>query len=286
MEENTTYKSFAYVDQYIPAEGQTVYYNTEKTLTVVKNDCSVSTAGNAVTLTAPANKFVSRISIADANQQAESWLNANAQANANNIGICGLRPTAWRGANSTCVLEPSTALLPFDYMIIKYKWAFGAGKDLDTFTGLINTGITGLDDKWMGFGLGNELPINSSAQNAYIMWGGDIRELTGQESCLVNFKKLKQDYPALDNIQIRMAGVWYSSKASGNIDVEITTYLGGTMSKNGSEIVNSGGSLVQQSNFSKNIALQGWNSSIDQVSHIGYINYSQTLSTGEVVINY
>jgi hypothetical protein len=286
MEENTTYKSFAYLDQYIPAEGQTVYYNTEKTLTVVKNDCSVTSTGNPITLTAPANRFVSTISIEDANQQAESWLNANAQANANNIGICGLRPTAWRGANSSCVLEPSTTLLPFDYMIIKYKWAFGAGKDLDTFTGLVNTGISTLDDKWMGFGLRNELPINSSAQNSYIMWGGDIRELTGQETCLVNFKKLKQDYSALDNIQIRMAGIWYSSKASGNIDVEITTYLGGTMIKNGSEILNNGGSLVQQSNFSKNIALQGWNSSIDQVSHIGYINYSQTLSTGEVVITY
>ncbi len=288
MEENTTYKPFAYVDQYIPAEGETVYYNSEKTLTVKKNDCSAIAAGNPVTLSAGANKFVSKISAADANQQAESWLNANAQANANNIGVCGLRPTAWRGANSSCVFEPSTTLLPFDYMLIKYKWAFGAGNDLDTFTGLVNTGIETLDNKWVGFGhpFGNELPNNASAQNSYIMWGGDVQDLTGQETSLINFKKLKDDYTDLNNIQIRMAGVWYNPKASGNIDVEIITYLGGTMTKIDKEILNNNGSLVQQLNFSKNIAIQGWNSSIEQVSHIGYINYSQNLSTGEVVITY
>lgn len=288
MEENKTYKPFAYIDQYTPAEGETVYYNTEKTLTAVKNDCSVTTAGNPVTLTAPSNKFVSKISLADANQQAESWLNANAQANANNVGICGIRPTAWRGTNSSCVLEPSTTLLPFDYMLIKYKWAFGAGKDLDTFTGLVNTGIETLDNKWMGYGhgFGNELPNNASAQNSYIMWGGDITDLTGQETCLVNFKKIKEDYTTLDNIQIRMAGVWFSSKATGNIDVEIITYKDGSMAKSGQEILSINGTLVQQLNFSKNIAIQGWNSSIDQVSHIGYINYSQNNSTGEVVITY
>lgn len=287
MEENLTYKPFAYIDQYVPEEGTLVYYNTEKTLAVKKNDCSYETSGNLVTLTAPANKFVSTESIADANQQAESWLNVNAQAYANNTGVCTMRPTAWRGDNSSCVLEPSTTLLPFDYMLIKYKWAFGAGKDLDTFTGLVNTGIATLDNKWVGFGHSiTEIPKGANAQNAYIMWGGDITDLTGKETCLVNFKKLKEDYTAFNNVVVRMAGVWYSSKASGNIDVEITTYQGGSITKSGEEILNNNGTLVQQLNFSKNIAIQGWNPSIDQVSHIGYINYSQSLSTGEVVITY
>lgn len=286
MEENTTYKSFAYLDGYTPVEGEQVYYNTEKTLRSKKNDCLKGTTGSQVTLTADANKFVSTISIAEANEQAESWLQANVQAYTNNIGTCTIRPTAWRGANVSCVLEPPATLLPFDYMLIRYKWAPGAGVDLDTFTGFINTGISTLDNKWVGFGLANELPASATAQDSYIMWGGDIQDVTGTETCLINFKKVKEVYSNLNDVQIKMAGVWWVSKASGNIDVEITTFLGGTMTKEGKDIINDDGLQVQQLNFSKNISVQGTQLSIDQVTPIGYINYSNNQSTAKVVITY
>ncbi|OIV42226.1 DUF5977 domain-containing protein [Flavobacterium johnsoniae] len=286
MEENTTYKPFVYLDSYTPVEGEQVYYNTEKTLTVNKNDCLKGTTGNPVTLNAGANKFVSPISIDDANEQAQSWLQANVQAYANNLGTCTIRPTAWRGANPSCVLEPPTTLLPFDYMVIKYKWAPGAGIDLDTFTGFINTGITTLDNIWVGFGLENGLPANATAQDSYIMWGGDKRDVTGAETCLINFKKVKEVYSNLNDVQIRMAGVWRDLKATGNIDVEITTFLGGTMTKVDKDIINDEGQQVQQLNFSKNISVQGKQLSIDQVTPIGYINYSNNQSTAKVVITY
>lgn len=111
-------------------------------------------------------------------------------------------------------------------------------------------------------------------------------DVTGTETCLVNFKKLKEDYSSLNDIQVRMAGVWWSSKNTGNIDVEITTYLGGTMTKVDKDIVNSNGQQVQQLNFSKNVSVQGTRLTIDQVTNIGYINYSNNLSTANVVINY
>lgn len=286
MEENTTYKPFNYLENYTPIEGTEVYYNTEKTLAVKKNDCSKGTTGNLVTLTASANKFASTVSIADANEQAESWLNANAQAYANNTGICSIRETAWRGANPSCVIEPPTTLQPFDYMVIKYRWALGAGSDLDTFTGFVNTGIDTLDNQWVGYGLKNELPLNAAAQDSYIMWGGDITDLTGTETCLINFKKVKEVYSNLNNIQVRMAAVWWSSKATGNIDVEITTFHGGTMEKVGKDIINNNGEQIQQLNFSKNISIQGKNLPINDVAHIGYINYSNNLSTAKVIITY
>ena len=286
MEENITYKPFEYIDQYIPAQGTTVYYNTEKTLAVKKNDCSYGSSGNLVTLTASANKFMSTESVADANLQAQAWLDANAQAYANNTGICTIRPTAWRGENPSCVLEPSTSLLPFDYMIVKYKWAFGAGADLDTFTGFVNTGINILDNKWVGYGLSNEVPASASAQDSYVMWGGDVTDVTGVETCLVNFKKIKEDYSELNDVMVRMAGIWWTSKNTGNIDIEITTYRGGTIMKVNKDIINNNGQQVQQLNFSKNISVQGRRLPIDQVTNIGYINYSNNLSTANVVINY
>lgn len=87
MEENLTYKPFAYIDDYVPEEGETVFYNTEKTITKTKNDCA-SGIPNSITLIAEANKFVSNSSVNHANAQAEEWLNTNSQAYANNLGTC------------------------------------------------------------------------------------------------------------------------------------------------------------------------------------------------------
>lgn len=290
MEENTTYKTFAFIEQYQPVEGTTVYYNTEKTLATIKNDCYSEGDGTSVTLIANANKFVSTVSVADANEQAESWLSANGQAYANNLGTCGFRATAWRGAEPSCVIEPTTTLSPFNYMVVRYKWALGAGRDLDTYTGFINTGIETLDNKWMGWGHGfnNEIPLNSTADISYIMWGGDNTQTNGVESCLVNFTKVTEDYPSLNTIQMRMAGSWYGELGSGNIDVEITTYLGGTMTRSGYDIINDGGTQVQQLTFSKRVPKQGQSLStnIELVTNIGFITFTKASSTGQIVITY
>jgi hypothetical protein len=291
MEENTTYKDFAFIEQYTPIEGTTVYFNTEKTSTAKKNDCyTAGSVGSSVTLTAEANKFVSTSSVADANEQAVSWLAANTQSYANNLGTCSVRQTAWRGLNPSCVIEPSTTLSPFNYMVVRYKWALGAGRDFDTYTGFINTGIDILDNKWMGWGHGfnNEIPLNSTPDVSYIMWGGDNTQANGVESCLVNFSKVTTDYPALNTIQMRMAGSWYGELGSGNIDVEITTYLGGTMSKSGYDIINTGGTQVQQLVFSKTVPKQGQglSNNIESVTNVGFITYTKESSTGQIVITY
>jgi len=290
MEENTTYKPFNYLNHYVPVEGTLVYYNTEKTLSVQKNSCPQGTSGNLVTLTAPENKFISIESVANANEQAQSWLNTNAQAYANNIGTCKLRATSWRGDNPSCVLEPSTTLLPFDYMTIKYKWALGAGLDFDTFTGIVSTGIE-WDNRYMGFGhgFGTELPNNSTTLQAYIMYAGDNQKNNGVEACLINFNKMISDYSSLQSIPIRMAGAWYGQTGTGNIDIEINTYSGGTMQKviSDYDFINVGGSQIQQLTFSKNIPKPPlWANDIDKVTHIGYITYDKNSSTAKVVITY
>jgi hypothetical protein len=69
------------------------YYNVERTMNATKNDCSSGYAGSVVTLTANANQFVSALSIADANAQADLWLTANTQAYANTSGFCTLNPS-------------------------------------------------------------------------------------------------------------------------------------------------------------------------------------------------
>jgi hypothetical protein len=263
------------------------YYNIAKRLTASKNDCAAGVIGTSVTLDAPANQFVSTISVEDANAKADAWLAANVQANANNIGSC--RITAWRGINPSCVLEPATTLSPFNYLVVRYKWALGAGQDFDTYTGIVNSG-TPLDNKWMGWGHGfnNEIPLNALAVDSYIMWGGDNTQANGVESCLVNFSKITTDFPTLNTIQLRMAGSWYSAVNTGNIDIEVITYLGGEMVKSGYDIINNGGTQVHKQTYSKRVLIQGTNLSknIESVANLGYITYFKNSSTGQIVINY
>jgi hypothetical protein len=263
------------------------YYNIARSLAAAKNDCADGVIGTSVTLTANANQFVSTISVEDANAKADAWLAANVQAYANNTGSC--RVTAWRGINPSCVVEPTPTLSPFNYMIIRYKWALGAGQDFDTYTGIVNSG-TSLDNKWMGWnhGFNNEIPQNALAENAYIMWAGDNQQANGVESCMVNFSKIAADYPALNTIQVRMAGSWYTTLGTGNIDVEIVTYLGGRMEKSGYNMINIDGTLVDRKIFSKRVPIQGksLNKNIEAVTNLGYITYIKNSSTGQIVIQY
>ncbi|MCD0470493.1 DUF5977 domain-containing protein [Flavobacterium sp. JAS] len=263
------------------------YYNIAKSLTVAKNDCAAGVMGTSVTLNANANQFVSNESVADANAKADAWLSANVQAYANNMGSC--RVTAWRGINPSCVVEPTTELSPFNYMVIRYRWALGAGEDFDTYTGIINSG-TALDNKWMGWnhGFNNEIPKDAIAENSYVMWAGDNTQANGVESCLVNFSKITADYPALNTVQVRMAGSWYRKLGTGNIDVEIITYRGGRMEKSGYDMINIDGILVDQKNFSKRVPVQGTNlyKNIESVTNLGYITYIKDSGTGKIVINY
>lgn len=66
------------------------YYNTVRTLNGTRNNCGVGYTGQTVTMTAPANMFISTVSVADANSQADSYLSANVQAYANSYGNCAI----------------------------------------------------------------------------------------------------------------------------------------------------------------------------------------------------
>jgi hypothetical protein len=82
------------------------------------------------------------------------------------------RPTVWRGINTACVIEDNTSLTAFNYMVIKYKWGNGAGADLDTFTGIVNTGVAALDNKFVGYGAAqtSQVPSGSSISTSYVFW--------------------------------------------------------------------------------------------------------------------
>jgi hypothetical protein len=196
------------------------------------------------------------------------------------------RPFAWRGVNPTCVIEGTTTLNAFNYMVIKYKWALGAGQDLDTFTGVIGSG-TELDNNFVGYNQGSiSVPDSTTIDNAYLFWAGDNQQDNGYESILVNFNSITNDFPTLSSIVIKMSAIWYISKNTGNIDIEIKTYSGGTMGKTGFDITNTGGTVVQTLNFSKNIANLGRTATIVTSNDVGFITYTKSSTTGQITITY
>ncbi|AOC93728.1 hypothetical protein BB050_00574 [Flavobacterium anhuiense] len=86
------------------------YYSVEKRLSAKKNNCGSGYSGSTVTLTALANQFVSTISLADANAQADAWLAANVQSHANIAGTCEVTPTG--GGGGGCFVEGTLITLP------------------------------------------------------------------------------------------------------------------------------------------------------------------------------
>ena len=196
------------------------------------------------------------------------------------------RTTAWRGIYPTCVIEDTTILNAFNYMVIKYKWALGAGQNLDTFTGVISSG-TELDNNWIGYGQGQpSIPNSTTIDDAYLYWAGDNQRNNGYESILVNLNKLTTDFPKLSSIVIKMSAIWFFTVNSGNIEIEIKTYSGGTMSQNVYDIINTGGTVVQTLNFSKNITNQGNSAIIGSANDVGFITYNKSSTTGQITITY
>ena len=89
------------------------YYSVEKRLSAKKNDCGSGYSGSTVTLTALTNQFVSTVSLADANAQADVWLATNVQSHANIAGTCEVTPTSGGGGGGTgCFVEGTLITLP------------------------------------------------------------------------------------------------------------------------------------------------------------------------------
>jgi len=193
------------------------------------------------------------------------------------IGIPNLTTSVINGITYT-----NQYLLEFDYLVIKYSWGSTAGTDLDTFTGVINSG-TILDNDWVGFAQGSSVPNSVTLTNSYIYWAGDNRQTGGSEAVFMNFSKIRTDYN-LSTISTKMNAVWYSNRQSGNITIEVKTYLGGVMSLSGFDFINTGGTVVQTLPFNKNIPTSSTSANIANSTSLGYVEYVGNTKTGRISI--
>ena len=133
----------------------------------------------------------------------------------------------------------------FDFALIRYVWNSQGGKDLDTRTYIT---VPNRKENMVGWSR-----MNSDAN--YLLWNNDNTG-SGVEAVLVNLKELKKDFPGQKEFKVLLRAFWYSTRASGDLTVEVNTYKGGTMSKSGYDWVNTGGTLVQNLKLKTNSPIQ------------------------------
>lgn len=169
----------------------------------------------------------------------------------------------------------------FDYLIIKYIWGSGAGRDLDTFSGFQNTG-TSYDNDLVGYGQNSnpKIPAAATDDDAYIRWGGDNTG-DGPESILINIKKFILDAVTTANpIEVRFNAVWWGERLTGDVTVEYTAYKGGTMALVGNEFVNTGGAVVANASVSKNVDTLSTSANIANSTPVAVLRFDPTTLTG------
>ena len=131
----------------------------------------------------------------------------------------------------------------FDFAVVRYVWTAGGGIDLDTRT-QVTAPYTGETVGWSRYY--NTTGLDFSGDNVG----------NGVESVLINFPSIYRGKPSRSNIEISLSAFWYATRASGNFNIELATYSGGTMSASGFDYVNTGGTLVNSLTIARNSLTQ------------------------------
>jgi hypothetical protein len=170
--------------------------------------------------------------------------------------------------------EPPVVVENPDYVVMRYFWTDADGEDLDSATRALGSGIAAMDGKVTGWRMAD---VGDAALESYICWGGD-NMFSGQETVMLDLRALRAQYGQVaSSFNVELFANWYKSKLSGNAEIWVTAYQGGTMRKTGTLWVNDGGVMILDSGKVKvkvtssgQTAYASWLSSYTK---IGYVNY-------------
>lgn len=146
----------------------------------------------------------------------------------------------------------------FNFLVYRYKWTDEDGRDLDTATELVNSGLKDTSGATIdGIAVGWNMKGNSNPEvTKYLKYGGDNTQ-SGNECTFIDMLALcsEEHLPNLpDKIYVDVFCNWYGEKRNGYMTFEIKAYKGGSMVQEGYNFVNQGGEEVysgEQSKFVK-----------------------------------
>lgn len=134
-----------------------------------------------------------------------------------------------------------------DYVTFRYLWDESSGRDLDTMTEALNSNVPTIDNLGVGYnGPGND----DESVRSVLKWGGDNTG-PGKECVWMSVKDLRAQYYSTlpDETQFMAYATWFASIGTGKCSFELVGYKGGTMSQDGYNFINTGGSVVYQNTY-------------------------------------
>lgn len=134
-----------------------------------------------------------------------------------------------------------------DYVTFRYLWDESSGRDLDTMTEALNSNVPTIDNLGVGYnGPGN----GDESVRSVLKWGGDNTG-PGKECVWMSVKDLRAQYYSTlpDETQFMAYATWFASIGTGKCSFELVGYKGGTMSQDGYNFINTGGSVVYQNTY-------------------------------------
>lgn len=134
-----------------------------------------------------------------------------------------------------------------DYVTFRYLWDESSGRDLDTMTEVLNSNVPTIDNLGVGYnGPGN----GDESVRSVLKWGGDNTG-SGKECVWMSVKDLRAQYYSIlpDETQFMAYATWFASIGTGKCSFELVGYKGGTMSQDGYNFINTGGSVVYQNTY-------------------------------------
>jgi hypothetical protein len=161
-----------------------------------------------------------------------------------------------------CGTDTTGIHFPADYLIITHQFDAEGGRDLDTKTVIsspLSAGPLGYCDL-------------SNHGDPYLFWSGDNTG-TGVESCLIDLIRFGTN----DVVTIDCSALWWSRRNSGDMSLDIRAYEGGTMSLNGYQFVNSGGTESAFTSFNGNVLNVG--PDCNKMEPVGTIVYNKKNKT-------
>lgn len=134
-----------------------------------------------------------------------------------------------------------------DFVTFRYLWESSSGRDLDTMTEALNSNVPTIDNLAVGWsGPGN----GDSSVREVLKWGGDNTG-SGKECVWMSVKDLRAKYYDIlpEETYFMVYATWFGSKGTGKCSFELVGYKGGTMSQDGYNFINTGGSVVYQNTY-------------------------------------
>ena len=119
--------------------------------------------------------------------------------------------------------------VPADHMIFDYRFESSGGRDLDTRTKIISP----IASKNLGWAQdGNYNCCSQLGMETLFKHGGDNTGY-GYESVYLDVAQLREDNPGAKRVDIECAAAWYGSPVSGDVNLTVMAYVGGSHVKTG-----------------------------------------------------